>query len=615
MAKQSRLASNAIPETVEDSFAMLTQRGKESGISSFIEYNKEIYAPIADAVRRDLREKAGSKLSELDERFVVNREVMAEVFRRHLYWAIRWMTPQQNIDQVHRVHYVICDFLERGMDAIPEEWRKVGEFYWRGRFVKTQDSRGKEKRVDVTPQIIMMPRGEGKSFCFTEVAAIREVAIDPGSKWFIGQGTLPLAQQLVNAIQKLLQYPYLALLMPDVFCPTKKEYLSRGGRMTTNLIDIIQRYPENGAFDVRQEYTFTAVSLGSSTTGSHPNGGFYDDIDNEDSTRTQAEAEKAEKFWRNQSALANRPGIFPKRLTDTFHYEDGVTDRVKVESTYFRMPLDWVDKEGKRCFINSNYTAERVDAMKVAWKDWAQAHGCIRPMPRDTSRVNLGFDRNNKSHLLDITDDELVKMKQNYIVVTAGDPAYVDTGKKVGDKKSRATILHMLRDASHTYIFDIWQTFGVDIETWRDRVVKEVMDKKSDVYIQDTLGTQMSYFSYVEKAVREATNRGCRSVMHDKKMNIGKVAVANEILREMFLGGEITVLRTPSTLARIQLVIDQLTGVNLGMDIIDCLVYGVDDIEAEIEYPLAMRRRHRAAQGQPPQQPVLTRKIKMSGKV
>jgi hypothetical protein len=54
--------------------------------------------------------------------------------------------------------------------------------------------------------------------------------------------------------------------------------------------------------------------------------------------------------------------------------------------------------------------------------------------------------------------------------------------------------------------------------------------------------------------------------------------------------------------------------VNLGLDIIDCLVYAIDDIEIEAEFPMAMRRRRRAKEPVPQSAPLMDRRLKMSGK-
>lgn len=605
-----------LPQTIEQSSEMLHRRADESGIARYLEKYADQWKPYEEKARAIFLEEAGAHHNKVDEDFVVYRELVAQVVKRHLYWFLRWMTPQEERDRIERVHFVICDFLERGLAAIPDEWRAVGEFYDRRRFIERTgcaDLLGVPYLIDVTPQIILMPRGLGKSHGFTILDAARQPGISPSSKWFIGAGTLPLAQQLMSPIKRVLETPFLSLIMPDVYCSTKQEYLSRGGRWTTNLVDIVQMDTE---FNFRQENTFTAVSLGSATTGSHPNGGFYDDLDNEESTKTAAAADKTERFWRNQSALANRPAQFFQRATDTFWYEDGTMQRCKMESTYFRMPSDWWH-EGERKVLSHFYIPyELLQEQKKKWKEFGDAHACIAPVPRDGSRLEVGFRKDK--HVKVISPQELEQLKAECVVVSVGDPAYTDKNKRVGDAKSRATIVHFVRaEGGWTGVFDVWQTGGLDIDRWRERAVHEATEKKSDIWIQDCQGTQFGHFENAARAIREATENRCKTVMHRKPLG-NKMAVANEILKDLFAGGEIMVLllNEGDQAKRMQAVIDQLCGLNMGMDIVDCIVYAIDDVDLQKDYRTAMLRRKLAAQrkavGKQKQPGVLVRKFAMN---
>jgi hypothetical protein len=70
-----------------------------------------------------------------------------------------------------------------------------------------------------------------------------------------------------------------------------------------------------------------------------------------------------------------------------------------------------------------------------------------------------------------------------------------------------------------------------------------------------------------------------------------KVQVANKVLQERFDDQEIKCIITPKRKKNMQLVINQLKRENLGMDIIDCIVYMVADIDRYVDVSIAMAKR------------------------
>ena len=566
---------------------MLQDRAKECGIVQVMKLPQ--WVDIGKRIEKALR-KSDANISDTDLRFVVNRGVIAEIIKTHQYWFSRWMTSAGNLNRIEQYHYVLYDFLERGLVAVPDEWRKVGEIYDRRNPVEITNSRGDKIIYDITPQMIMLPRGLGKTNGPTCDAAIREVAKDPQSKWYIGQYTLPKAQQILKAIKTKLENPYLALVFPETFCPVNTEYIDKGGKWSATEVEVVTLSIDIA--DPRQECTFTAVSPDSATTGGHPNGFFGDDLDNEKSTSTEAESEKMVDFWRNISATAYYPGHFPQRLTDTFHFDGGVCQKEKGKCTMFRMPAEWF-WEGKRKFLSMWYPAPVLDQLKEKWGFWYPAHACISPVPRDMQKTELGFDL--KENVRNISGKRFEEMRKALIAVSAGDPSYSTIGKKAGDGKSHATILHTLRDNRTTYIYGFWETMGVEnTEAWRDICVRQVMRNEVEVWTQDAQSTQLSQANYVNEAIEKATGKTCKCYKHTKPSK-GKMQVAMSVLHDPIVSREIVVLRIVDgpleNVQTMQKVIDQFTGIDKGMDIIDCAVYIVGDIDMNIELPKALYRR------------------------
>lgn len=587
--KSSKVSTPQIPKDPEKQINMITDRARECGIIQVMNLPK--WVDYGKRIEKALIEE-DPKMDKFISRLLINRGVIAAIIKTHQYWFSRWMTSKSKLYRIEQFHYVVCDFLERGLDAVPEEWRKVGEWYDRRNFqlLPEKTSSGKDRYYDISPQIIMIPRGLGKTNMFTSDAAIREVAIDPKSKWFIGQYTLPLAKGILKSIKTKLEYPQLALIFPETFCPAETEYLDKGGKWSATEVEIVTLSID--ADDPRTECTFNAVSPDSAKTGGHPNGGFFDDLDNEISTATEAESENMCDFWKNVSATAYYPGLFPQRLTDTFHYEGGICQKEKGDCTYARMPAEWF-YEGERKFLSVQYPAPVLEQKKKGWKEFYKAHACIAPLPRDMQKTELGFDRN--ANIRNISGARFEEMRKALIAVSAGDPSYSTIGKKAGDGKSHATILHTLRDQRTTYIYGFWETMGVEnTEAWRDVCVRQVVRNGVEVWTQDAQATQIAQANYVNKAISEATKQACKCYCHTKPSK-GKMQVAMSVLHDPIVSREIVILRIADgpfeNVQAMQKVIDQFTGIDKGMDIIDCAVYIVGDIDMNVELPKALYRR------------------------
>jgi len=70
----------------------------------------------------------------------------------------------------------------------------------------------------------------------------------------------------------------------------------------------------------------------------------------------------------------------------------------------------------------------------------------------------------------------------------------------------------------------------------------------------------------------------------------GKIEIANNVMRDLFLNDKIKVLITDENRDRMGIVIDQLSRLDKGLDIIDCLVYTKVKCDTYTELDKAMRR-------------------------
>ena len=69
---------------------------------------------------------------------------------------------------------------------------------------------------------------------------------------------------------------------------------------------------------------------------------------------------------------------------------------------------------------------------------------------------------------------------------------------------------------------------------------------------------------------------------------MGKIEIANNVLRSYFIEEKIKVIVTEENRERIQLVIDQLAGNDPGLDAVDCIVYA----KQSVDVPQEMRSAH-----------------------
>jgi len=223
--------------------------------------------------------------------------------------------------------------------------------------------------------------------------------------------------------------------------------------------------------------------------------------------------------------------------------------------------------------------------------DWGRSNLYMIPRKRNVSTLNLGFDP--RYHTIRLTQEEIDSFKKVMISVQVCDPSYSTLNKKDGDDKSRFTIIHLLMSNDTIFIYDIYSTKGERNDPTIKLNTLRALENQTDVFIMDAQGTQMSLFKDVSESIKKQLG-SITTIPYTKKsvsLGQGKIEIANNVLRSYFIEEKIKVIITPENSERIQLVIDQLAGVDPGLDVIDCIVYAKESVNTQEELRLAQYRK------------------------
>lgn len=437
----------------------------------------------------------------------VIKEEVRNITKNHLYWLIRWLTSASDMDQrVEEIHYVACQFMQKGMDAIPDKYRYTPNnvFQDRRRFVNTRDSQNNEIIVDATPQLIMMPRGLGKSTQFHVIGLIHEIIKDPHSKWLMTHGNREKAADNLDQIKSFIAKEQLALVFPEIFASDIKTYRLRGStfrREKVNLVinDLIKQEEDGLALQVRREATLTTGSMGVNLTGQHYEGQYDDDLLTDENSRTQDQNWQVENYYRATFALANRVDrVYPRRLTATEQWGPNFYGQLEKEITVFKVDGRQFNKHGKAFYVSKHWNDDAVDIMRKNWKEWFGAY--FHMIPRDSvEKVNLvnnddfifrfRGEKGAPSHIKDL-DYDIKGLSKQGCVITSKDPSY--SSQHTDSQDATATgiiqdgILYMIAESQVA-----GAKSGQDISSVIYPILKQQVDKyNSDIFVQDCQGTQ-----------------------------------------------------------------------------------------------------------------------------
>lgn len=509
---------------------------------------------------------------------VVHRSAVADIVQNDLYWMTRWVTEKRYGYRVEKIHKMASDFFKFGPSILPEEYLKVGQFQYRPNILKYKDNMGYDAEDDFAVKMLIIPRGLAKTTQFHVLQAIQRYMKDPFSKWLMVHGNKEKAKDNLKQLRQFLSSKYLELIRPDIFAIDRKEYIDRGGKITSEKINIAKTWYQDEEImeDVRRESTFFVGSPGMDLTGMHPDGEFDDDLVIAETSSSLEATDKLEQYYRNNFALANIPGRYFRFITGTFWYEQSLYHRLFNDEriSYFRMPAWWYEQDGKTRTFVSNFFNEEVDAqMRSNFKEWYEPHMCIAPKPFSNEKIDFRF--NESRDYLEMGPDQLRMLKNKGCSIQVCDPAYSSKNKREGDRSSRFTITQFVVHEDVVYITDCWQSMGEDYENIIKHNLIEAEKNDIDYFIQDAQGTQGTLYDAVVKELR-LKNPYLRDFKHSNPgltQTKGKIEVANAVLKEYFQMGCIKIVKGAGT----RRVYEQITGHDRGMDIIDTLVYLMAD--------------------------------------
>lgn len=560
----------------DDDYAFIKSQMKDSGMDKYIENTPKVKR-LLNHIENDCRNIKFYSNNARD--LYVYRQVVASIIKDDLIWLARWVTDNRNEHRIERVHEVAWNFFKHGPSSIPDDYKRACNFNYKPYVAQYKDSSGKIIQRDFRPKLLLIPRGLAKTTIFHVLHAIYEFMRDPGSKWFMVHGDKSKAAQNLQQIKSFIAHRALVLVRPDLFSEDYKEIKDRGGQVTKEKININRMiYSElddtvKKDWSARRESTFFIGSPGMDVTGLHPDGEFDDDLVIHETSKSAEATEQLEHYYRNNFALANTPGLYPRFLTGTLWWENSLYHKLFDEITYFWMPADWKDEKGCTVYVSNSFSEDKYQLMKDNYKEWFYQHMCIYARPYESSLMNVEFSE--QEHVVSFTDAELQKLKREGTVVQVCDPAYSKKGKKVGDAKSRFTITHFIMHDDYVYIYNCFQSLGEDGKSAQELNVSMAVEHDIDFFIQDAQGTQGGLYDLTIDAISKELDH-IRDFKHERSITgtEGKIAIANKVLSEYAKLGVLKVIKNEST----KKVVDQLCGRDVGMDIIDTIVYLFNDV-------------------------------------
>jgi len=514
--------------------------------------------------------------SEVELTYHALRETVVQVVKDDLLWLIKWGSGLEWIDEVF---YVACDFLKRGMEALPEKYKAaIGQ----GAFFKWSEN--------ANTTLIMMPRGIGKSYNFLGYQAAQLIIEDPNSKWLLPHGDEIRSQKNLSMINSILTNPFLALILPDLFKTTEKAMRDAGSRVTRKAINVaIDDMFGETIINGRPEATFTCCSPGVNTIGYHVDGFLGDDLVDDKNSKNPEETKKLHDYYKKLCALKQRNKKFRRFLAGTEYYKGSLYDILKEGNIIcFEMPVEWQYK-GETQRLHKFYTDESLAEDKEDLRDDFASQMLM--CPKDpVSEINL---IDNKSFVFAFADDpnppegvRVISQTRREILrkggaVTSFDPSYSMNGKSWYDDSSRATIASGTIYNNSLYVYDSWQELGGSMRELYSALREQVVKNNSDLVVVDSQSYQMSMSEEYHSRLNKDPECSMTHFYYHKKASTkgarGKAERAMMFLSDLFRENLIHVHFSQ------QRLIDEIMRQLPSYDFLDCLI----QIKTNINFELA----------------------------
>lgn len=571
---------------------ILNKRIEESGIDSQFKLMTRSMGALSIKLRDEHAEWPQSYID-----FLVKREAVRQIITKDLIWFAYWLTDKANHWRIMEVHKVAWKFFNKGPDSLPDSYKRAGFFRWNPRPITYVNNMGDTITVDVTPWLLEIPRGLSKSVIFHVFAVVQQILKDPKGKYLMVHGLVDKAVANLKQLNNVIINPYLTLVAPDIFAETNKEYIDRGGRVTMEKINIIiddsaLTGEENINSDIRRESTCTVGSPRTDLTGQHFDMEFDDDLVTAETSRSIETTAKIYDYYRNQGALANMPGIYPRRLTGTEWYDQSLYHLIRERINTFIMPGEWYEGS-KPVYVTNYYTPEIIEGLKADFGNWYQAHVLMQPMPLD-NKLNLVenddfiFQYKGEAGSFTPIDHTEETLRMAGCVVTSFDPSFSRLNKqKMG--ASKASIATGVICNNTLFIIHEWQDDGGEFRQLYN-TMKSIIDvHNSDICIVDSHATQIAITDEWKRMLAK-DNPGVRFIQ-DKTPPMagikGKEEKAAAVLGELF---KVNAVRVHHSCKRLINEVKRITG---GYDYLDVLCQVKLNMNFELYSHMYARKKQR----------------------
>jgi len=510
-------------------------------------------------------------------------------FDKNFYDFYKFSTDGQRVE-ASGIFRQVVDFHKYGYDALPDYMKHAGNF----------------KYIENAPiQLTMTVRGMGKSV-YLMSRAVWNLSKNITDKVLIIHGKKDMSKSDMDNVRAFITTKHLALVYPFIFQGDEQDYKKRGGRFRSTELDIkpslfIQEDPNIDSGTFKKESSFGSASLRTNETGKHISRYYFDDLVNEDTSKSAEATQQLISYFEKLEGLEeydiNSERDYGGEGVGTEWYENSLYQYLRDSDvcSVFSLPVEWTHAGTKYYISDKIWNDEKIEIKRKKNPNWFLSQYHMIPRKLTTDTLDLKFDPTR--HILNITDAELKTFKKTMVSVQTCDPSYSKKFKKEGDGKSRFTILHSLMSHDTLWIYDLYSSLGEGGSEGSEPTLalnlEHAISHEIDVFIMDSQGTQSILYEDTTRVMKRDYDSNITMIPVTNgsiaKGN-GKIEIANNVMRDLFLNDKIKVIITESNRERVKLVIDQLSRLDPGLDIIDCLVYTKLKVDTFTELDRAQRR-------------------------
>lgn len=536
--------------------------------------------------------------------FFIKQMTIRKILKEDLIWLMRWMSDPTRIEEVHQTAY---DFFRYGPDVLPKEYLdsidQNGHFQW---------------NANATRELILIPRGVGKTTVFHCGRAIHNIINHPDYKWLMVHSD---KKRVLGNLKQTTSFMYngkLALIFPHIFAENDKEYLSRGSKITQEKANIVRIQDADGIkpdFD-RKEDTITLGAPGVSRTGWHFEGALADDLVTKETSYSEEVSTQIMEYVDELEGLEeyHQGENFKIWMTGTQWYEKNAYTKMvgRKDTSIFQLPAAWNASKG-RMFVSKFLDDEKLERKIRAANMWGESQYLMIPRKFSGANDSIGFDK-DRDVIYDTEGKKIEELKETCLHVQVCDPSYATKDKKEGDGKSRFTISHFFCDATTTYLYAGYSSMGESLDAVEALNAEHAERFDTDFFIQDAQGgAQGALFDSTERYIKTFIPwlRSYKISASSVTGTPGKIAVAMEVLSNLFKNSTFKVIVSEEHRQFTDLAVRQLQRRDKGYDIIDTCVYciaGLDNNQYDRENEVntgVYRRRLKLRKKKKPQNKLL----------